>query len=98
MGAVSSIVYHGTTIVYMRKYNCSSVLEICTGPHISLGRHVINFHFGKSQLNENYLLLKAYRHVAFQYPKRKTISADTRNSTKVCIATTLVCGIILRWC
>jgi hypothetical protein len=71
MGAVSSFVYHGTTIVYMRKYNCSSVLEICTCPRISLGRHVVNYHFGKSQLKENYILLKAYHHVTFQEPKLK---------------------------
>lgn len=89
MGAVSTIVYHGTKIVYMDKHNCSSVLEICTGPSISLGRHVL-----ESQLNENYILLKAY-HVIFQEPKRKMISADTSNSTKVHTATMLFVELFL---
>lgn len=52
--------------------------------------------FGKSQLNENYILLKSYHHVTFQEQKRKMISADTSNSTKVHTATMLICGIIFR--
>jgi hypothetical protein len=95
MSAVFSIVYHGTTTVYMRNCNCSSVLE--KGPRNALYRHVVNLHFGMSQQNDC-TLLKAYHHVKFQDPIRKMIGNDNSNSAEVRMATMLICATILRRC